>query len=81
MLPVVASTLGATDSLQPQFICLQNGHSCTPQDILTYPISPRRVFSEPWGLLLTPLHRVPLQGIVKRVSQLETSKRLKSELT
>lgn len=54
VLVVVASTWGATDFLKPQFIHLQNEHSCTPQDILTYPISLRRVFSEPWGLLFTP---------------------------
>lgn len=65
MLVIVASTSVATDFLKPWFIHLQNGHSCVPQDILTYAISLRRVFREPWGLLLTVLHRALLWGRCK----------------
>lgn len=66
MLAVVASTLGANDSLRPQFICLQNGHSRTPQDILTYPISPRRVFSEVLGASAHPVTQGSSSGHCKK---------------
>lgn len=66
VLVVVASTLGAIGFLKPQLFHLQNGQSCAPQDVLSYPISLRRVFSELWGLLLTVLHRAPPLGNCKR---------------
>lgn len=63
---VVTSTLGAIDLLVlSQFFHLQNGQSCAPQDVLTYPTSLMRLFSEFWGLLLTVLHRAPPWGHCK----------------
>lgn len=81
MLVVVDSTLGAVGFLKLQFIHLQNWHSCAPQDVSTYPVSLWRVFSEPWGLLLPMLHRALPLGRCKGVSQPETSKWLRSEVT